>query len=306
MRGQFVFLIATIAAVLGFPVAQAESQVTVEARLAPGQPTAIMAHRSAEIGGLPENSLAWIEGAIARGVDLVHINPQLTADDRYILMHDHSLNRMTNVVDVFPDGPPNGPTREQRGGKDYVRDYTLAEIKKLQLVTDDEGASHPVPTLQEALDLAEGRVLVAIGLKSYEVESLARALEGHDKRTLLLWELFYSGTDQSKLKAATDATGIGAVVVLFRSRDYLADLEQIVGQMGTDLRMISVVSAGLTPSFLDRMTALGLPLMISGWNGPEDRALLNEADIAPWKAALEVGLVASTDYPELLLYALGR
>ena len=60
------------------------AQVSVNERLALGQPDTVMAHRSAEMDGMPENSLAWIQAAIDRGVDMVHINPQLTADDEYV------------------------------------------------------------------------------------------------------------------------------------------------------------------------------------------------------------------------------
>ena len=114
-----------VASLLSFA---AFAQVSVDERLSGDQPHAVIAHRSAEMGGAPENSLAWIRKAIERGVDMVHVNPQLTADDRYVLMHDSTLNRTTDVADVFPSGPPGGPTREQRSGKDYVRDLSLIHI----------------------------------------------------------------------------------------------------------------------------------------------------------------------------------
>ena len=304
MQNQFLLVVVTIAACMSF--ASAHAQVSVDERLAPGQPDAVMAHRSAEIGGMPENSLAWIQGALDRGVDIVHINPQLTADDQYILMHDQTLNRMTDVERVYPNGPPNGPTREQRGGKDYVRDYSLAEIKQLRLVTSGDDAVHQVPTLQEALGLINGRVLVVLGLKNYEVESLTRALEGSQNQNVLLWDLYYSGTDQSKLRDVAAATDLDVAIVLFRSRDYVADFEKIYLQIGPRIRMVSVGSAWLTSDFLERINELSIRLMISGFAGPEDSALVNEADASAWESALEMGFAASTDQPDLLLSALGR
>lgn len=304
MKDRIVLAIVAFMACLNLSLAYA--QMSVDERLAPGQPDAVMAHRSAVIGDTPENSLAWLQGAIDQGVDMVHINPQLTADDQYILMHDLTLNRMTDVEQVFPDGPPNGPTREQRGGKDYVRDYTLDQIKQLRLVTGADATPHPIPTLQEALDLVDGRVLVVLGLKNYEIDSLAHALAGRQNQNVLLWDLYYSGTDQSKLRDASSATGIDVAVVLYRSRNYVADLEKIYGQIGDRIRLVSVGSARLTPEFLERLDTLGLRLMISGFAGPEDSALVHRNDPSAWHAALEHGFAASTDRPDLLLEALGR
>lgn len=273
-------------------------------RLNAGGPPVVIAHRSAEMGGAPENSLAWIEHAIGRGVDMVHVNPQLTADGRYVLMHDPTLNRTTDVETVFPEGPPNGPTRAERGGRDYVGDYTLAEISALHL-TDSAGAAHPVPTLEAALDLARGRILVQLGLKSYEVESLAAVLNARDKGNLLLFELYVSGTDQSKLRALSEATGIPVAVTLYQSRDFLKDLDGIAAQLGPRLAMVNVGAAKVTPAFLARLEELDVRLAISGWSGAEDMALAG-GDPGPWLKALDLSPIALTDRPEALLEALGR
>ena len=98
------------------------AQVSVEARLAEGQPPMVVAHRTAVFGDHPENTLTWLEAGIERGVDMLHINLQRTADGQYILMHDQTLNRTTDVESVYSEGAPGGPTREQRGGQDYVGD----------------------------------------------------------------------------------------------------------------------------------------------------------------------------------------
>ena len=226
MRTQFFLVVRIIITCL--ISTSAHAQMSVDNRLTSNQPKAVMAHRCADIKGAPENSLAWIQSAIDLGVDMVHINPQLTADDQYILMHDQTLNRMTDVENVYAEGPPNGPSRQQRGGKDYVRDYTLAQIKQLRLLTSEGAPTDPVPTLHEALDLIDERVLVVLGLKNYEFESLSKALAGHETQNVLLWDLYYSGTDQSKLRDLAAATDLDVAIVLFRSRDYLADFEKII------------------------------------------------------------------------------
>lgn len=301
----------TVTAALLLPVAiflagAALAQASFEERFAEGQPPAVLAHRSAVMGGFPENTLGWIGSAIERGVDVIHINPQRTADDRYVLMHDNTLNRTTNVEAVYPEGPPGGPTRAARGGRDYVGDYTLEEIRALRVTGAEDGSLHPVPTLDEALDLADGRILVMIGLKSYEVDSLARVLNGRDTRNLMLFELYYPGTDQSKLRDLAGATGIGVSITVYGSNDYLAGLEGIHAQLGPALRAFWVRSTDLSPDLRARLAELGLVLFFGGWAGPEDRALVEQGDPEPWRAVLDAGFSAATDQPDLVLQILGR
>ena len=280
------------------------AQVSVDKRLAPGQPPLVIAHRAAVMGGWPENSLGAIQYAIDRGIEAIHINPQLTADDQYVLMHDHTLNRTTDVESVFPHGPPGGPSRASRGGKDYVRDYTLDQIRQLRLLGESGEDDESVPMLGEALDLVDGRRLVLLGLKSYEVDSLAAALGGRDTENLLLFELYFSGTDQSKLREASSTTDIAVAVSLFQSRNYRADFEAIFEQLGPAIKMVSVASAGLTPEFVTRLQELEVVLVI-GSGGPEDSAIVND-DPGPWQSVLERGYSVSTDQPDLVLELLGQ
>jgi len=258
------------------------------------------------MGGAAENTLAWLGYAIERGVDAVHINPQRTADGHYVLMHDNTLNRMTDVEEVFPEGPSSGPTRDQQGGKDYVGYYTLDEIRQLHVTKGAPGGRQPVPTLEEALDFIDGRVIVLLGLKSYDRPSLAAVLRGRDTGNILLFELYYSGTDQSKLRDLAAATGLGVDVALYGSRNYVKDLNGIHAQLGTSLRGIHVKSSGLTHEFLSRMGDLGLRLFISGWDGGEDYALVDRADPGPWRAAIATGFGVLTDQPDAVLRLLGR
>ena len=221
--------LAVCLAALQLQATGALAEVSFQERLAEGQPPAVSAHRSAYMNGFPENSLAWIQDAIDRGIDIIHINPQVTADDAYVLMHDHTLNRTTDVESAFPDGVPGGPTREERWGKDYVRDYTSEQLQSLKIVNGEDGGSHHVPSLGDALDLADGKILVRIGLKSYEVDSLATALRGYEPSSLILFELFRSDTEQSKLRELSEATGIGVSVALLGPKEALDDLNDIAG-----------------------------------------------------------------------------
>lgn len=101
----------------------------------------VVAHRG-DWRYAPENSIAAIEHSIETGVDVVELDLQLTKDSVLILMHDSSLDRTTT-------------------GRGPVSEWTLDDIKTLKLKNGAEiHTKHSVPTLEEALMVAKGKVLV--------------------------------------------------------------------------------------------------------------------------------------------------
>ena len=109
------------------------AQVTVDERLALGQPLAVIAHRAVG-GGAPENSLAGIQYAIDRGIDMVEVDVRMTGDGHYILMHDPSLARTTNVKEVFPDGAPALGTGDPNARRYRTFDFALEDVARLRLL----------------------------------------------------------------------------------------------------------------------------------------------------------------------------
>lgn len=109
----------------------------------------VVAHR-ADWRFAPENSLAAIESSIRLGADVVELDVQKTKDGQLILMHDKTLDRTTT-------------------GKGKVAEWTLDSIRALRL---KNGAAlrtkHRVPTLEEALLTAKGRVMVNLD-KAYPI-----------------------------------------------------------------------------------------------------------------------------------------
>lgn len=97
----------------------------------------------------PENSLQAIQNCIDMGVDMVEIDLKKTKDGQLILMHDKLLDRTTT-------------------GKGHPADFTLEEIKQLHLRNGaGHRTDHLVPTLEEAMLLAKGKILVNID-KGYD------------------------------------------------------------------------------------------------------------------------------------------
>jgi glycerophosphoryl diester phosphodiesterase len=107
----------------------------------------------------PENSLPAIDACIRMGVDMVEIDVHVTADGKLIIMHDDTVDRTTN-------------------GSGLISDLTLAQIKELSLKEGLGGpdaalTEHKVPTLEEALAVIRGNVLVNLDAKG---ETLLQSL----------------------------------------------------------------------------------------------------------------------------------
>ena len=103
----------------------------------------IMGHRGAPADE-PENTLRSFARALAVGVAAVELDVQLTKDGRLAVIHDETLDRTTN-------------------GKGRVKDFTLAELKRL-----DAGRGEPVPSLEEVFDLVQGKANLLVELKQPE------------------------------------------------------------------------------------------------------------------------------------------
>jgi glycerophosphoryl diester phosphodiesterase len=105
----------------------------------------ITAHR-ANWRQAPENSLQAILNSIDSGVDIVEIDLHKTKDGCLVLMHDETVDRMTN-------------------GSGRIADLTFEEIRSLRLKQAQGGNSSPmtnslIPTLEEVMMLAKNKVMV--------------------------------------------------------------------------------------------------------------------------------------------------
>lgn len=85
----------------------------------------VIAHRGAS-GYLPEHTLEAKALAFGQKSDFLEQDLAMTKDDHLVVIHDHFLDSLTNVRDVFPE-------RHRADGRFYVIDFTLAEIKQLKM-----------------------------------------------------------------------------------------------------------------------------------------------------------------------------
>jgi glycerophosphoryl diester phosphodiesterase len=212
--------------------------------------TLVVAHRGAS-GDERENTLPAFERAIEVGADYVELDVQASSDGVLVVFHDLNLGRLT---------PLRGPLRRRRS----------AELREVG-----------IPTLDEALELARGRIGVMAELKSaylYRRHDLVRrtvALLGPEdvavsfERSALqearcarpeLRVLQHVGVGVSARAAAAYAWGVGFADGRVTSRGLdraaSAGLKRFVYTVNDVRRMRELVDAGVDGIFTDRPARL--------------------------------------------------
>jgi glycerophosphoryl diester phosphodiesterase len=130
----------------------------------------LVAHRGASAYA-PEHTLAAYKLAIEMGADYVEQDLAVTRDGVLICLHDASLERTTNVEELFPDRVST-QTIEGKTRKAWLaNDFTLAEIKRLDAGSwfDKKFAGERVPTFDEAIALIRGKAGTFPELKTPEI-----------------------------------------------------------------------------------------------------------------------------------------
>ncbi|MEO8681588.1 MAG: glycerophosphodiester phosphodiesterase family protein [Vicinamibacterales bacterium] len=152
----------------------------------------VVAHRGASAYA-PEHTLAAYRKAIEMGADFVEQDLAVTKDNVLICLHDASLERTTNVEEVFPSRFTT-IALEGRTRKAWVaNDFTLAEIKRLDAGSwfDPTFKDEKIVTFDEAVALIKGKAGLFPELKTPEIyagrdvrfeELVAAALDKHGLR----------------------------------------------------------------------------------------------------------------------------
>lgn len=132
-----------------------------EGRVAYWQSKLVIAHRGAS-GYLPEHTLAAKAMAYAQGADFIEQDLVMSKDDHVIVLHDHHLDTVTDVRDVFPD-------RARADGRYYAVDFTLAELRRL--------AVSERFTLSEGAKVAVYEQRFPLGKSSFRIATFAEEIE---------------------------------------------------------------------------------------------------------------------------------
>jgi glycerophosphoryl diester phosphodiesterase len=110
----------------------------------------------------PENTMPAFEEAIKLGADFIEVDVQTTADGKLVLSHDGTVNRCTN-------------------GQGKVSEMTFDQVEALDagIKTGPEFAGTKIPTFDQALDAARGRIGVYVDVKNASARDLVSHIDGH-------------------------------------------------------------------------------------------------------------------------------
>jgi glycerophosphoryl diester phosphodiesterase len=151
-----------------------------------------VAHRGASAYA-PEHTLAAYRLALEQGADFVEQDLAVTRDGVLVCLHDPSLERTTNVEELFPTRFTEIEYEGKKRRAWLANDFTLAEIKRLDAGSwfDARFAGERVPTFDEAVGLVKGKAGLFPELKTPEIyegrdvrfeELVATALDAHRLR----------------------------------------------------------------------------------------------------------------------------
>lgn len=126
----------------------------------------VIAHRGAS-AYYPENTMAAFEGAVQMEAEMIELDVMLTKDGVPVAFHDATLKDHTN-------------------GKGNLKDYTLEELQRLDAGSwfDPKFSDQKIPTLEEVLAFASGKISLNIEIKTEAVSDEIRG--GVEEKSLEL------------------------------------------------------------------------------------------------------------------------
>ncbi len=203
----------------------------------------LVAHRGASAYA-PEHTLESYQLALKQGADFVEQDLQITRDGVLVCLHDLTLERTTNVKQIFSTRFREELVNGTPARRWYVSDFSLREIKRLDAGSwfDVKFKGAQVPTFQEAIDLVRGKAGLYPETKTPEVYGQS----GFDMERLVLDVLGENRLDKRS------AAGHTPVIIQSFSPESLRKLSRT---LKTKLPLVLLVSDEAPTSWL---TAVGL------------------------------------------------
>lgn len=250
----------------------------------------VISHRG-DWRNTPENSIRAIQNCIDLGVNMVEIDIKKTKDNELILLHDKTLDRTTT-------------------GKGLPQDYTLAEIKQMRLRNGAGVAtSHQIPTLEEAMIVAKGKIWVNID-KGYDYFDLVeKVLEktGTTQQVLIKAGLPYQKV-VAENKAVLDKLFFMPIIDM-ANPDAMTMVEEYIKNMQSKAFEVCFTQIDQAlQNVLDRIQKSGSkvwintlwPSLCAGLN--DDRAVEENQQDSIWGKVIEMGAsFIQTDRPKELV-----
>ncbi|MBI3736509.1 glycerophosphodiester phosphodiesterase [Candidatus Sumerlaeota bacterium] len=259
-----------------------------------------IAHRGASAHA-PEHTEASYRKAMEMGADFVEQDLALSKDGVLICIHDTTLERTTNVAEVYPKrndrADPTGGSRKSW----RVADFTLAELKKLDAGTwfDPAFAGAQLLTFQEAIDIVKTKP--GTGIYPEIKDSAYHARLGFDIEAEVLKVLKANGLDTKEGQAKMP------VIIQSFEPEALKKIRKLTGDTYFLIQLVDLKQAKTL------MGEVGMPQVAKYANGfgPAIPILIGDRKLVD--AAHKLGMVlhpytvnekaVHEPYPDIMTYA---
>lgn len=230
----------------------------------------VIAHRG-EHTELPENTIASYEQALKSGVDYVEIDLRTTKDSVLVIMHDGTINRMTN-------------------GRGKVSQLTFAELQGFTVIDKikQDGKTYPIPTFADVLNTCKDKIDIYLDFKDASVEQAYKMICDYkmEKQVIVYINKASQYTDWKRI-----APKMPLMVSLPGNVKAGEELKKFLVQ--TPVALLDGSYAQYTPELLKAAAEAG----VAAW---PDIQSANEAN--NWDSALGIGFKGlQTDHPKELI-----
>jgi glycerophosphoryl diester phosphodiesterase len=212
----------------------------------------VISHRGEHLRH-PENTLAAFQAAIDAGADFFEMDVRTTSDGKFVLLHDATVNRMTSAT---------GP----------VSDFRFEQIRALDVGAkfSPEFAGTKIPTMDEALDLAYGKINVYVDAKNADAKLLVDTIVRHgmQNHVVIYGDPFFLHDVQKlrpDLRVMPEASSVDVCKLLTKSLK-----PQVLAFDSGDFKddVIQVAKAAKAMIYVDGMGAADEP---KGWQQAIDK-----------------------------------
>jgi len=207
----------------------------------------ITGHRGAA-GLAQENTLAAIQKGLEQKCDRIEIDVHQSADSVLIIMHDDSIDRLTN-------------------GKGKIKHLTYRQLQEYKIKASKSEGSVPekIPTLEEAIEAVKGKAILLIELKEGSdvypgiEENVVALIRKHDAAK---WCMIHSFKEKILKKVHELAPEIPLHLLL------LTGLFNTLPE--NYITEVSVFSRLVTKSFIDKIHKAGKKINVWTVNNIDD------------------------------------
>ena len=218
----------------------------------------VISHRGEHLHH-PENTMAAFEEAVRVHADYIEVDVRTTKDGELIIMHDATVNRTTD-------------------GKGEIAQMTFDEIRSL-----DAGRGARVPTFDEVLDYARGKIGVYVDVKQVTATDLVKHIVEHGMADRVV---IYSGRISKEIQDLNPQLRImpeaRSVELAQREIDELHVKVMAFDAADFKAEMIDIAKKGHAQIYVDRLGSADHP--------------------AAWQEAIDSGADGiQTDHPEELV-----